>query len=517
MHYFRTEDVSIHLYADHAVVIGNAQWEYTLRGQNTMLRRRYTARYRRGGPLGWQMIALHFFPWATPAAAAPATAGVEGRWEGTLGSALRLVLDITKSADGLYFGTMTSVDQGNLRIPIDRIGQTGDSIHLELRSINGSYNGVISADRARLTGIWAQGNTRGLEFTRTAVASAPEPVANAAASPFGLAAELAVPVRPTLFAGGGQRHLIYEIHLTNYSGADLLLTRLEILDDTTTLGRFEGAELNAIVAQPRLNVTDNRALPAGGRAIAYVWVTLDSTARVPASIRHRVTAAGGASLQGSVDLATARAIVVGPPLRSGDWVAMNGPNNSSFHRRALVPIGGRATIPQRFAIDWAKAGPNGNMFQGNQQDNKSYFGYGADVIAVADGVVASVKDGIPDNVPGATSRAVPITLETVGGNYVILDLGLGRYAFYAHLVSGSLRVKPGDRVKRGQLLGLVGNSGNSTGPHLHFHIADANSPLSSEGLPYLIDSWELQRTPGAWERRSNEIPLQNARTRFPLN
>jgi murein DD-endopeptidase MepM/ murein hydrolase activator NlpD/ketosteroid isomerase-like protein len=521
MAYFRTEDVGIHLFAGNAVVVGNAQWEFAMGGQAQTLRRRYTARYSRGGPLGWQMVALHLFlaPAAAPAMspAALAAAGPEGKWEGRLrGNGLRLVLDLTKAADGLYLGTFTSVDQGGARFPIDRIVVTGDSLHFEVRSVGGTYDAVLSADRTRLTGFWSQGGRIPLDLTRIAAAAppAPEPAANPATNPLGLAADLTVPVRPIVFAGAGRRHLAYELHLTNYSGAAILLSRLEVLGDTTPLARYEGAELNAIVAQRRPNVTDNRDIPPGGWAVVYVWVTLDSAAKAPRNLRHRVTA-GGQSLEGMVAVETASAVVVGPPLRGADWVAMNGPGNDAFHRRALIPIGGQAVIAQRFAIDWARTGSGGRMFAGDEKDNKSYFAHGADVLAVADGIVASVKDGIPENVPGATSRAVPITLETVGGNSVILDLGGGRYAFYAHLVPGSLRVKTGDRVKRGQLLGLVGNSGNSTGPHLHFHIADRNAGLGAEGLPYVIDAWELMRAPGTWERRTNEIPMQNARARFP--
>jgi murein DD-endopeptidase len=119
---------------------------------------------------------------------------------------------------------------------------------------------------------------------------------------------------------------------------------------------------------------------------------------------------------------------------------------------------------------------------------------------------------------------VPITLETVGGNYVILDLGQGRYAFYAHLQPGSLRVKAGDKVRRGQVIGLVGNSGNSTEPHLHFHISDANSPLGSDGLPYLLTAFEVQGKGWGWkaseaktatEKRQMETPLENDVVRFP--
>ena len=88
---------------------------------------------------------------------------------------------------------------------------------------------------------------------------------------------------------------------------------------------------------------------------------------------------------------------------------------------------------------------------------------------MANGRIAAVKDGIPENVPGVNSRAVPITLETVGGNHVIIDIGGGRFAFYAHLKHKlALRVKVGDQVKKGQVIGLVGDTGNSTEPHLHF-------------------------------------------------
>lgn len=117
-----------------------------------------------------------------------------------------------------------------------------------------------------------------------------------------------------------------------------------------------------------------------------------------------------------------------------------------------------------------------------------------------------------------------ITLETVGGNHVILDIGNGFYAFYAHLQPGSLRVSLGEKVHRGQVLGLVGNSGNSTEPHLHFHISNANSPLGSEGLPYALSSFEVEGSGPAWkpseakgapDKREMEIPSENEIVRFP--
>jgi murein DD-endopeptidase MepM/ murein hydrolase activator NlpD len=181
-------------------------------------------------------------------------------------------------------------------------------------------------------------------------------------------------------------------------------------------------------------------------------------------------------------------------------------------------------IAQRFAIDYVKVGEDNLTFTGDRLKNENYHAQGAEALAVGDGIVVAVKDDIPENVPGITSRAVPITLETVGGNHVIIDIGGERYAFYAHLQPGSLRVQSGDRVRRGQVIGLVGNSGNSTEPHLHFHISDGNSPLGSEGLPYGYDAFELVgrcRTFGAGcERttpvvRRGELPLANMLMRFP--
>jgi hypothetical protein len=458
------------------------------------------------------------------AADGPAPAGFDGRWEGQLGtSALRLAIDIAKTTDGLYFGTLTSIDQGGSRFLIDRIAVTDDSLRLEISSAGATYLGVLSPDRMRLVGTWTQGGLARLELTRTPAPPPAEPIANVY-SLFGVAAEVAIPVRPMVFAGAGKQHLVYELHVANHSGVEMFLTRLAILDDDdAVLGRWEGAELHAIVAQRKSNVTDNRAIPAGGWAIVHVWVTIDSAAPSPRLLRHRLTVEDR-TLEGTVSVADGKPLVVGPPLYGGDWIASNGPANSGArHRRALVPIDGRTFIAQRFAIDWAKVDARGRLFEGDRADNRSYFGYGAEVLAVANGIVESVKDGIPENAPGGprlrsaddgnTLRAVPMTLETVGGNHVIINIGQGHHAFYGHLVPGSVRVRPGDRVSRGAVIGLLGNSGNSTGPHLHFHIADGNHVLAAEGLPYVIDSWEVMRV-GTWERRTNELPMQNARVRF---
>jgi murein DD-endopeptidase MepM/ murein hydrolase activator NlpD len=147
---------------------------------------------------------------------------------------------------------------------------------------------------------------------------------------------------------------------------------------------------------------------------------------------------------------------------------------------------------------------------------------------VADATVASVVDGVPENTPQASGEiklALPVSRRTNAGNQVSLDLGNGQYAFYAHLQPGSLRVRAGDRVRRGQVLGLVGNSGNSVGPHLHFHVGDRDSLNGCEGVPFVFEAFDVvgqwpedfKATPakvGA-RRHEGEIPVKDVVVSFP--
>jgi len=117
----------------------------------------------------------------------------------------------------------------------------------------------------------------------------------------------------------------------------------------------------------------------------------------------------------------------------------------------------------------------------------SYAFFGREIYSVADGTVVAMADDRPEQVPGKLPEG--ITLQMALGNYAVVDIGEGRFAFYAHMQPGSLRVKPGDKVTTGQVLGLLGNSGNTDAPHLHFHVMDGASPLLSDGLPYVFTSF----------------------------
>jgi len=346
--------------------------------------------------------------------------------------------------------------------------------------------------------------------------------------------EMRIPKPPTVAASEKGPFLAYEVHVTNFTPQPVTLKKLEVISspDQRVVLTLSDSGLMRAVSRPGMAPaaqTERLKVAGGMRAVVFLWVPVSGA--TPKSIQHRLTIETGTgdsvrtqTLDGAVVSVTANAVAIGPPLRGGPWLAANGPADASGHRRSLITISGTPAIAQRFAIDWVKVADDDKTFKGDQLKNESYYAEGLDALAVANGTVVEVKDSIPENVPGANSRAVPITLETVGGNHVIIDIGGGHYAFYAHLKPGSLKVKLGDKVTRGQVIGLVGNTGNSTEPHLHFHVADANSPLGSEGIPYRLDSFEVvghcaafgatcQRSAPA--TRKGEVPLENALIRFP--
>jgi N-acyl-D-aspartate/D-glutamate deacylase/murein DD-endopeptidase MepM/ murein hydrolase activator NlpD len=389
-------------------------------------------------------------------------------------------------------------------------------------------NGQLVIERGKHTGarpgraLYGPGRQMALQQTAAPVLSAP--------------IDVDVPKLPVPFTAQGQTHLVYELTITNLGSDECRIDRVTVLNgdgNGATLGEFEGQSLADAIVRPgasSLRGTAKLRVGAGQRALMHVWVS--TTNATPARLVHRLSLALGERQTPMTTSAATIAVAaslkpLGPPLRGGGWLAGNGPANASGHRRAVLAVDGAARIAQRFAIDWVQLGPGNATFTGDPKDNRNYYAYGEEILAVADGVVADVKDGLPENVPGITSRAIPITLETAGGNYITVDLGQGRYAFYAHAQPGSIRVRIGQKVRRGQVLGLVGNSGNSTEPHLHFHVADAISPLGSEGIPYVFDAFELEGTAALQagsipfkplatpEKRRMELPLQNVVVRFP--
>jgi hypothetical protein len=280
-----------------------------------------------------------------------------------------------------------------------------------------------------------------------------------------------------------------------------------------------------------------RLIGMGRTLVVFMDVALAPGARPPARLLHRVSLAAQGRTQRLADtiegvatpVETRPAPILQPPLRGRGWLAANG-LAATTHRRAYVTVDGHARIAQRFAIDWVQLGPDGRLYRGDGKANTDFPGYNADLLAVADGRVVEIKDGLPENAGNNSERAIPITIETLAGNHLVLDIGQGRFALYAHIRPGSFRVKPGDRVRTGQVLASLGNSGNSDAPHLHFHLVDGPSALGAEGAPYAFaaftqlgsaDDPAVLESGAAWTSRTppvarrGELPADNAVVAFP--
>jgi hypothetical protein len=190
-----------------------------------------------------------------------------------------------------------------------------------------------------------------------------------------------------------------------------------------------------------------------------------------------------------VAVATSKPPVIAPPLVGTNWVDANSCCDMTPHRMATNPLDGQIWAAERFAIDYVQLLPDGRLFNGDKTKPESYPAFGADIHAVSEGRVVAVVDELPEQVPGASPSGLP--LEQYAGNHIIQDLGDGNYALYAHLKTGSIKVKVGDRLNSGQVIALLGNSGNTDGPHLHFHVMSTPDPLRSNGLPFVLSSFKL--------------------------
>jgi hypothetical protein len=330
--------------------------------------------------------------------------------------------------------------------------------------------------------------------------------------------EMRVPFEPTAFSSSTKTYLAYELYLTNFAANTIALRRIEVLDadksDATPIATFEAGPLDALLQpigdQSSADGNSARQLAAGGSVVVFMWIALDHGTHIPNKLRHRVITADF-SAQGAVIGTHHTALhVLGPPVRGAGWLASDGPSNDqeNHHRRGILISEGRAQISRRYAIDWQQI-ENGRTFSGDASDSTSYHAYGKPVLAVADSTVVIARDGLPDNVPGheGFSPAVPITPDTVAGNTIVLDLRHQQFAHYLHLQLGSLRVKAGDHVRRGQVMAQIGDSGDAREPHLHFQVSTSSNLLAGEGVPYLIDQYRVKSTNDTWELRTRQLPL----------
>jgi len=249
---------------------------------------------------------------------------------------------------------------------------------------------------------------------------------------------------------------VYEKQIAPNTGAFQSVGAAEVSGRTITLpAKFEKAEANVVVA------FDDKGKVAG------LWFR-PAKHREPAPTRF-------------ADYTTKTKLQL--PF-DGEWFTFWGGRTEKQNYHVI-------TVDQHFAYDFV-INRNGSTFSGDRKNSENYYAWDQPIRAPAAGIVTESVDGFPDNMIGRTDPFQP------AGNHIVIDHGNGEYSLLAHFRKGSVVPKTGDRVKQGQVIGHCGNSGNTSEPHLHYHLQNSPKFGNSEGLPaqfvnYVADGKRVER------------------------
>lgn len=282
----------------------------------------------------------------------------------------------------------------------------------------------------------------------------------------------------------GRSVCYYELHLTNLTADTIRLNTVSI--------SFSKIMLNTLTGEALSKATSAPVLTPKGSAVVYLEVLVGSNRSLNHAIQYTRLHTGKpttGTTSYTVQTSNVETESLNAPLREGAWAAIYEPLWKRGHRRVIFTKDGIDYIPGRYAIDFVRLDSAGHYATGHQDSIANWYGYNNAVHAVAAGtVVATRTDFAESPVVSVESPAGP----TEGsGNYVAIEIGEGQIAFYEHLKPGSITVKTGQRVGEGEVIGTIGFTGHSTGPHLHFHIATKNLPLWADGIPYTFQNFRL--------------------------
>jgi hypothetical protein len=340
--------------------------------------------------------------------------------------------------------------------------------------------------------------------------------------------------------GDGVRRLYYELDIGNFHADTgvLKLTAASVYadGDAKPLATFAGADLARLLRPNKeLDADNSLAIPAGAHALLLIAAPLPANGKTPSVLRHKLSFKTEKGVQQTADdipvaVSATPPVTLGAPLRGGLWLTDEGPGHAqSHHWGSVIAQNGRLTIPQRYAIDFFGLDAKGHAVRAPveklaETSTEDWIGWNADVLAVADGVVRDVQTGVADRKPlSPQEQPDELTARTLYGNFVVLEIAPGVFAHYAHLRKDSVQVKPGERVKRGALLGHLGLTGGAGAPHLHFHISDKPTFADSQGLPFVFEAYTPagHATEGEALNNTSSIKLSpqatKVRRRMPLD
>lgn len=297
----------------------------------------------------------------------------------------------------------------------------------------------------------------------------------------------------------GKYYIMYELMITNVTKSDITIENLTLTDPLNNNVKVTEMDSEKIKTHLHiaLNEEPNNVIKPNETAAIMINEIFDE-ANIPKAIDHNISyktadpysiiPAEGIEKIARTSVSDKKPIVISPPLTGNNWLALNVSNNYG-HRNAFFSMDGQWFVPERWAVDYIKLTNNNQIYSGDPQNFSSYPCYDQDLLAVKEGKVLKVVDGLDNLAIGATLQNM--TLDNLGGNYVLIDIGDGYSAFYAHIIKNTITVKEGDMVKTGQVIGKLGNSGNSTSPHLHFHIVKGSFPIAAQGVPYVINKFNV--------------------------
>ena len=311
----------------------------------------------------------------------------------------------------------------------------------------------------------------------------------------------ALPAQPLLVQGRDGQDLNFDLLFDNPGDTDLQLVGVEATWYDRA-GRFLGQrrlDRNGDDTTMGIATVPNRALPAHSRLVLFNPFQHFPAGLWLGDVRYEATFAAGddaperhATLR-VAPRAWAPATALSLPL-AGPVFVHDGHDFTAHHRRLDITggmtthFGIRANF-MRYAHDFVVTDTTGKLYRGDGARPEDWYGYGAPVLATGGGVVAEMHDGMPDNRKGAPPpfdrEAIMRNLKLFLGNYVVMDHGNGEYSLFAHLQQGSVRVKPGERVARGEPVGAMGMSGDAFLVHLHYQLQSDRG--FGEGLPAVFE------------------------------
>lgn len=345
-------------------------------------------------------------------------------------------------------------------------------------------------------------------------------------------------------------HVVYELQVVNASPRSASLNRVETIADDVdgevlhTVDAAELGERTLLVGSDSGEVTN--VIPAGRVGLVLLDGVYDTRADVPTAFTHRISATFAESpddsrvtkfypteasqFGGEVITSPHEPVTIGAPLAGDGWVTLGSCCELAGHRGFMMPLGGRMNGTERYGLDLIRldltAEPLMNEERlassvGDPAKNESYLAWGMPVLAVADATVVDVRSNVADHDPNGFTDGLDINDTT--GNYVVLDIGDGMRVMTNHLQQGSAIVKVGDTVTKGQVIGRVGNAGNTTEPHLHIQVYRGGAPLSGDNVPFVIEGFDYLgqlstegiTTPTPAGARTNQYPLVRAIMDFP--